>query len=168
MSGRMVGLWTGWALVLLLAAADLAWHYPQLPERVATHFNAAGVADGWSSRRSYLTLTIINLAVLSLLFPGLHLLVRILPPRWINLPRRDYWFAPQREHYTRARLGELILWVGLPMLATVSGLNHLALRANLTGTPELGPWPWVIVGANLLLVLTSVLVFMARFSRPPR
>ena len=164
----MVALWTGWALGLLLTAADVAWHYPRLPERLATHFNVAGAPDGWSSRGSFLTVWIVTVAVMGVLFPGLRLLVRILPARFINVPRRDYWLAPGRDVYTREAIGELILWLGLLMLATMSGLNHLTLRANLSPSPDLGPWPWIIVGLNLVLLGTMVSVFTLRFARPPR
>jgi hypothetical protein len=164
----MVALWTGWVVVLLLTAADVAWHYPRLPERLATHFNVAGAPDGWSSRGSFLTVWIVTLAVMGVLFPGLRLLVRILPARFVNVPRRDYWFAAGRDVYTRAAIGELILWLGLLMLATMSGLNHLTLRANLRPAPDLGFWPWMVVGANLVLMLTVVVGFTLRFARPPR
>jgi hypothetical protein len=42
------------------------------------------------------------------------------------------------------------------------------MRANLSPTPELGPWLWVIVGTNLALMLVVVLLFTVRFARPPR
>jgi uncharacterized membrane protein len=38
-------------LLLIVAAVALTiFYYPQLPERIATHWNASGEADGWSSR----------------------------------------------------------------------------------------------------------------------
>lgn len=168
MNRRMVVLWTAWAVLLVLTAVDLAWHYPQLPDRMATHFNASGVPDGWSSRPGFLTATTVTTVILSLLFPGLRLLMHVLPARWINLPRHAYWFAPERAPYTRALVGEWILWLGLMMLATVSGLNHLIMRANLNPPPDLGPWPWVIVGGNLFLTLVLVGFLMARLLRPLR
>jgi hypothetical protein len=168
MNRRMVALWTGWGLVLLLTGADIAWDYPRLPERLATHFNAAGQADGWSSRGACLTVWLATLAGMCLLFAGLCWLVRVLPARYVNMPRRDYWFAPGREGYTRAVIGELILWLGLLMLATMSGLNHLTMRANLSAAPDLGLWPWVMTGADLGLMLGILLVFMRRFSRVPQ
>ena len=42
-----------WSALVLGAVADLAVHYPRLPEKVATHFNESGRPDGWSTRRSY-------------------------------------------------------------------------------------------------------------------
>ena len=167
MSRRIVTLWTGWGLVLLLTAADVAWHFPRLPERLATHFNVTGQADGWSSRSSFLTVWLATLAGMSLLFVGLRWLVHIIPARFVNMPRRDYWFAPEREGYTRAAIGELILGIGMLMLATMSGLNHLTMRTNLSATPSLGLWPWVITGANLALTLVVVLTFTRRFARVP-
>ena len=41
--------WPVW-LLLALALGVAAWQYPQLPERVPIHWNAAGHSDGWGSR----------------------------------------------------------------------------------------------------------------------
>jgi len=38
-----------WSALVLGAVADLAVHYPRLPEKVATHFNESGRPDGWST-----------------------------------------------------------------------------------------------------------------------
>ncbi len=37
-------------LIVVLAGAWSAWHYPTMPERVPTHWNVRGEVDGWGSR----------------------------------------------------------------------------------------------------------------------
>lgn len=53
-----------WALLTVVTLAL----YPSLPEVLATHFNAAGQPDGWSSRTSF-----------AILYLGLGLLMAVLP-----------------------------------------------------------------------------------------
>ncbi len=166
MSSRRLLLVIGWIVVLLAAGADLAWHWPGLPERLATHFNAAGHADGWSSRATFVKMWFVMIAGSGLLFAGLWALMMFLPARWINMPNRDYWLAPGRERYTRGLIGELILWLGIVMLATMSALNHLIMRANTSGSPDLGWWPWLITGGNLLAIGSLLAAFLVRFRKP--
>jgi uncharacterized membrane protein len=78
-------------LIVLLAsfiASTVA--YPALPERVATHWNAAGEVDGYSSR-------LIGVVILPLVLAGMILLIMVLPiidplRRNISLFRPQYNF----------------------------------------------------------------------------
>ena len=58
--------------VLLLCAIAGILAYPQLPERVASHWNAQGVADGFSSRLS-------SLLLLPAILAGVALLMLFIP-----------------------------------------------------------------------------------------
>lgn len=86
MRKRWLGLW-----VLLAVTAVSAVLWPFLPERVVTHWNAAGVADGWSSRTTAVLLGPGGIAALVVVF---HLLPRI-DPRRANYPRFQdvYWLV---------------------------------------------------------------------------
>ena len=47
------------AVLLVVALALLAVYYPQLPERMASHFNGAGRANGWSSKAFFFGVQVI-------------------------------------------------------------------------------------------------------------
>ncbi|PKM86989.1 hypothetical protein CVU83_03590, partial [Candidatus Falkowbacteria bacterium HGW-Falkowbacteria-2] len=74
---------TEWlALLLIVLAIGLSiWAYPQLPERVASHWNVAGEVDGWSSRLFH-----------SIFFPALLVGLYVM---FIVLPYLD----PKKERY---------------------------------------------------------------------
>ncbi|MHB1305465.1 MAG: DUF1648 domain-containing protein [Limisphaerales bacterium] len=152
-----------WSFLVMVAVADFAWLVPQLPDRVATHFNAAGVADGWSTRSGFLTTCVVTLALTAILIPALAWGLRFIPPRWINIPNRDYWLAPERSDETRRVVGDVVGWIGALIFAMLIALYHLMMRANLSPEPNLGFWPWVVVGANLTLTLVVLLLTMRRF-----
>ena len=154
-----------WVVLLMTAAGDLAWHYPQLPARVATHFDAHGLADGWSSRSALLTTSIVTLVVMSLVAGGLQLLVRFLPASLINVPHREFWLAPARAEGTRRSVGQLMFAIGCLLFVMVAGLNHLTLRANLGPFPQMGFWMWFVVGSCVLSMQARILLTVLRFRR---
>lgn len=59
-------------IILVMSAAAGAYAYPRLPERVATHWNAAGEVDGYSSPLS-------GVLLLPLVLAGVSLLMLFLP-----------------------------------------------------------------------------------------
>src|SRR6266568_3055820 len=80
----------------------LTYSAEHLPERVATHFDGAGHPNGWMSRSALLK----GGAAFGLAFPllvvGICALVRFLPAAAINLPRKEYWLAPERRGETNS------------------------------------------------------------------
>ncbi|HTU61018.1 MAG TPA: DUF1648 domain-containing protein, partial [Polyangiales bacterium] len=120
-----VGLFAGWSV-------SSAW--PQLPPRVASHFNGRGQPDGFMPREAFFTdLALIGggLIVLLLLAPAL---LRLLPNNLINMPHRDYWLAPERRSES---FGYIAIWFGWFAIATsvlLVAMLNLTLRANIAGT----------------------------------
>ena len=154
------------AVVLLGAAADLAWHYPRLPERVATRFGSAGNAIEWTSKSGFLTGNVCMYGCLALCFVGLRLALPWIPAGLINVPRQDYWLTPARLDYTRSLVGDFLLAFGAVMLSFVAGLQHLTLRANLTPDPHLGTGVWVLLGSYLAVTIVLIVGLVRRFRRP--
>lgn len=72
MNRRIVG-WTLFLLALECGAEMLLWSH--LPARVPTHWNAAGVVNGWSSRMTLLVMGPVILAALGGLYATLKKLL---------------------------------------------------------------------------------------------
>src|SRR5688500_1481613 len=86
------------AIALFAYAAflvGLAATYARLPERMASHFDASGVADGWMTRDAYVWFMVGVVTFVSLTMNAAFGSVRFLPNAVINIPRRDYWLAPE-------------------------------------------------------------------------
>jgi uncharacterized membrane protein len=94
------------ALVSSGAAGVLlvSYHWQRLPDRVASHFNGWGAADGWMGRDANFLLSAGVIIGLTATFYFLGVLMRRLPSKWINLPNKDHWFAADREGTTRLHL----------------------------------------------------------------
>ena len=96
--------------VLVVLGYQLVHASGALPERVASHFDLSGTADGWSSRRQLLVVIGSMVALVAGLGFGLPRLVAVLPVSLINLPHREYWLAPERRARTVDRIADDLAW----------------------------------------------------------
>ena len=85
-------------LVILVVASAFVWLTSgDLPPVVASHFGPGGAANGFTSKSTYTAFMLALVIAVPALIGFSAMFVRILPPRLINLPNRDYWLAPERS-----------------------------------------------------------------------
>ena len=121
------------AICYVIFFAFVVGSYGALPEKVASHFDMAGHADGWMSRESCVGFTI----GLGILMPAFVVAVmagaRKIPISFINLPHRDYWLAPERRKAALGVLFRYSLWFASLNVLFVTGLHGLVVQANMPG-----------------------------------
>lgn len=157
-------------LFLSLALAVIAqafWQHDRLPERVATHFNAAGQADGWMTRDNQTKAHVGLVLFIAAMIEGLARLSPRLPDGLVNLPRRDHWLAPERRAATHAWLAGLTRLIGCVLMLFFLALFHLVYRANLSDTPLLPASAGLLVGGLLTTIGLLIAGVFLRFARPP-
>lgn len=140
----------------------------RLPERVATHFNMRGEADGWMPRRDHLWAMTGAGVGIPLFVATVFLLIRKVPARFVNVPYREYWLAEERRSSTTAWMTRAGLWFGCGIIWGMGVLHELILRANQHTPATLDPGPVLLVvvvmmGAAMGFVIATVL----RFHKPP-
>lgn len=134
-----------------------------LPEKVATHFNAAGRADGWGARAEFLWFFGMLGLLSPLLVPAIMGMLRILPERWLNIPQKDYWMQPENRGEIGRFLFPASFWIAAANVLFVAGLFYLTVEANRQSPPVLnGGGILVLTGGFLLAVLVWV-VYVVRF-----
>ena len=137
-------------LLYLCFLGYLLYSAGQLPERVATHFDGRGQPNGWMSRSSH----VMFIGGMGVLVPlgivGLCYLLRWLPDNLINIPRREYWLAPERRAETVAFLFRSSLWFASEMVLFFTALQALLVRAN--------RWQPARLETGLLLAVAGLLV----------
>jgi hypothetical protein len=156
-------------IVLASLAALYFWsNYSQLPDVVASHFNARGVANGWQSKSVFFAFFAGAVAIAAFLTFGIPAIFSKIPVKLINLPHKEYWLAPERKAESLALLNRSFAWFGCAvLLVAVTAVNY-AIGRNLH--PEVR-WDTLL----LLCVLLGFLVFaisssirmLAHFSRTP-
>lgn len=151
-------------LTVLCAVGQAGWHYTRLPERVATHFNLQGEANGWSSRQTHFFLQAGLAAGLGLLFGSMRRILEKVPDSLINIPHRDYWLAPERRARSLDAMGAIMQVCGIVCLGFFVLVFQHVYHANISGRLELRIGPLLI---GLFIFITGlVTIMMFRFRKP--
>jgi len=133
-------------LALIAATlAQMAWYYPRLPVRVASHFDAAGQANAFLPKDAFFAVHLVVLGLMSLVFLVVPALIVRLPPTLINLPNKEYWLAPERRVRTAEKLQSFLVGFGNVMVLFLLLVFGEAMRANLLPRPHLSNRIWVML-----------------------
>jgi uncharacterized membrane protein len=166
MKSRNIGLLLLFLLIALNIGAS-GYYYARLPERVASEFDLAGEPKSWMTKGTFV---IFNIALL-ILFPAFMLAVSWLstklPKRMIDMPNRDYWFAPERRAETAASVMRFMLWMAVGAEVFLTVIVGMVYRANF-GRPEIMRWgPWIALGGFSPFLIAWIVCFYLRFKRVP-
>lgn len=154
---------------ILLGIAEALYYYPLLPDRVAIHFNAAGIADAWGPKSAFLEIFGLVFNIVAVLFCGLALLLRRIPDSMMNLPNKDYWLAPERREQTMARLTDQMFFTGAMTLILLDALFFLTMKANLTTSPTLpATLMWAMIIGFIVINIAWIVSMLRSFRLPDR
>ena len=117
---------------VLLGIAVLTATWPDLPQRVPTHFGASGAPNAWGGKTSLLIGPIVALVI----YIGLTLLARY--PHLYNYPKR--LSADNAERMYRLGRG-LIIWLKTEIVWLFTWLSWATINVALGHAAGLGPWP---------------------------
>ena len=138
--------------------AQFAFYYPNLPESVASHFGADGIADGFMRKSNFAIFEAVLLLLLIGEFTVLPALIEKFPDSLINLPNKNYWLAAERRPATFAVLQSYFEWLSVLLLLLFIAVNQAVFKANIN-RENLGSAVLII----LILFLAAVTVWMIKF-----
>lgn len=159
------------ALLVLGAAVavQLLYYYPRLPDRIACHFNASGVPDGWMPKGGFVIVFLLLLGFVTALLYGIGFIIRSMPDRYINLPRKQEWLAPEHRARTLDWIQRQMEWMAVGTLALLVGVLQVTMHANMQPAPRLPLVPvWVGLGLYTTFVTAWSVRFLTHFSSGPR
>lgn len=161
MKARKVPLSLCW-LLFTVSALRLLFVFDSLPDRMASHFDAAGQVDGYQSKAAFAATSVAIQLFQIGLFTSLPWLLMRAPAQLVNMPNRDYWLAPERRAATVGRLTGLLDWFNCATLALLAGTFELVLRANLQGQALDSRAMWTLLALYLAFaVVWSVSLWRA-------
>jgi len=138
----------------------------QLPERVASHFDAKGKPDGWMNRGQHVLSTLGFGSGLIIFILITDIVQFILPDKLLSLPNRQYWLAPERRVETKRYIFRQMLWCTSLTVCFLIGLNYSIVHANKRAPVQLYDWPLITTMAFYFVGLfVWILIFSRHFKR---
>ncbi|HEV2879435.1 MAG TPA: DUF1648 domain-containing protein [Candidatus Eremiobacteraceae bacterium] len=151
-------------VMLAIAAVQIAYYYPQLPNVVAGHFGLSGAPDSWVPKGAFFAPFFFVYLLSAVLYLGMPHLIMAMPPSLINMPNKAYWLAPERKEVTAHIVGDQLAWLGVALIAFIISVCQLTINANLPGSRgELGPAMWWITGIFLAFAIAWTIRFYLTF-----
>jgi uncharacterized membrane protein len=140
-------------IVGIILQASLFW--VQLPEKMATHFDAGGQPDGWMSKAGFIAFAVLMQAGLAGIMFGVGKLIRVVPASMVNIPNRDYWLTEERREQTFDETESMLAWIAAGTSIFLLVICCLVLDANVgekKGFSSFSTWVAVVVYLAWLLV----------------
>jgi uncharacterized membrane protein len=151
----------------ILAAAFVLLSGALLPDRVASHFDASGAANGFTPRTVYLALMFLVCTLP--LGAALAMAASVRNPKArLNLPHREFWLAPERREEAVWRIRRGMAQFNTRLLVFLCYVQGLVVRANGQQPAHLDS-AWMIGGLAVFAVvmLAWLLGFARQFRRVP-
>ena len=155
-------------LLALYATVHFSDLYAQLPNVVASHFNARGAANGWQTKQAFFQVLVGMSALAALLgFAIPQIIVRV-PTQFINLPNKDYWLAQDQREETLEWLKAYFGWLACGIYVVMIVAFDYAAQSNLhpNQPPNVGRLIYTLVGFSTFVIVWLVSMFR-RFAHVP-
>jgi uncharacterized membrane protein len=155
------------AAFVALAVARSAAAFDRLPLRMASHFDAAGRANGFMPRDQFFVIyAVFSLGTLAVLL-AIPLLGRALPMGLLNIPHREYWLVPERIGFVHQKLAAFGAWFAVWLSALLYALLECVLQANLQRNAlDAGVLPAVL--SSVAVSSVGSIVWLTRTFRVPK
>lgn len=155
-------------LVLVVVAAAQIWHfYPQMPEKMASHFDGRGEANAWMPRDGFMVVYLLALGLTAVTFNVLPAIVRILPNSVVNLPHKQYWLSAEHRGEAVEIIARHMNAAGNATIALLLCVFQLVFRANLARDARLGSGMWILFAVFLAFIFGWSIGFIRAFRLPP-
>jgi uncharacterized membrane protein len=139
----------------------------RLPPVVASHFDATGAPNGWSSRPGYALMLIAIGFVLPLGIVGLVSLLTRSGPEGLNIPAREHWTRPEHRQEAVRRVRAYLWWLGCVMVALALAIHGLVVEAHTHQPPRLSSLGMFIVLGAAVAAIGAWVAGWYRLLRPP-
>jgi uncharacterized membrane protein len=153
--------------IIFAGIAECLHDYPLLPDRLASHFSASGIPNGWMTKpQFFITYAVMLLPALVVEFWVSHRIANK-PDAKLRLPNKEYWLAPERRAGTFCYFESFFAWYGCALLFVEVFTMSLAMRANFDAPPQLPTSPIVFVVVGFVLFnVAAVIAMYRRFALP--
>lgn len=143
----------------------ILYYFPNLPEKMASHFNGLGEPDNWMSKSSFLIFEGVILLLIIAEFTLLPFAIEKFPNSMINVPNKDHWLSEENRAETFSIIREYFEWFSVGLLLLFIAVNELVFRANITRQPLSNSF-WIVMICYFIFVGIWLFKFILRFRMP--
>lgn len=153
-------------LTLMIPFIQFSIYFDSLPDKVASHFNSSGYADGYMSKGSFLFLMGGITLFVGGLFVGLSFFLKKLPLSLLNVPNKDYWFVEDRKDKSLELTEIIFSLMGIATMLFFITISQLTISYNLQPHPKPLEKFWIFLVAFLTIIFSLVGYMYYRFRKP--
>jgi uncharacterized membrane protein len=156
-------------LVEIVVAVFILSTAGDLPENIASHFNGAGMPNGFMSKAGYTQFMLLfAVGIPALVVCFISFVLRVASGT-INIPNKEYWLSPENKSSTMQFFQGHIACLGVLIALFMAYIHWLLLKANSVQPPQL---PNRIFFVGLGIFLAGMLLWgvwlILRFMRVPK
>jgi len=142
-------------------------YYRILPDQVPDHWDANGNVDDYSSKGDLLITHIVVSFAITLPFLLLSFVLPKIPYAFLNVPNKEYWLNPSNPERAAMSWNYITTFM-LVLCNIISCIIWCIFEVTLEmARQQTESFFWVIfilIGVNLLFIITSVVILYRRFS----
>jgi len=147
-------------ITLILATAFVYFTSDSLPPVVASHFVAGGAANGFMPHAADVRFMLVLVIALPLFIALMVGLTGALPVRFVNLPNRDYWLAPERQAETLDYLRRHGCHFGILLAVFFCFVHWLVIRANALQPAH---FPETLFFGGMAVFVVALIIWLGSF-----
>lgn len=140
-----------------------------LPEIVASHFNAAGVPNGYMPRKLYTGFMLVLSFGVPAIIVGSVSLVSLFPESKISLPNKNIWLSEKHRESTFAYIKLHAFGMGILITVFMAFVHWLVIKANSTVPANLSSE--AIIGGLVVFAVVFIswsIMLPVKFMRLPK
>ena len=161
--------WLIVATALIGSIVQAVFYWPYLPDEVASHFNAAGQADGWMSKTAFVTFVLLMQIGLAAMMFGIGWLIKVLPISMVNIPNREYWLAEERREQTLEESQSMMAWIAAATAIFLMVIFYLTFEANIGKEKQLNSAvSWICLFVFMVWLLVFCVVRLKKYYVLPK
>ncbi len=155
-----------YAILVMALLYQTRVYIPQLPPAVASQFTFSGEPNGFMSRESFKTFSLLIQVAVAGVFLLLAFLVPRLPATFISIPNSKFWLEGEYRAASLAFLTRSLLWMGALTFAFTLMVIQSTIKANLSEVILLGRSFWISTGFYIGAIALLVWKLMEQFKLP--
>jgi uncharacterized membrane protein len=153
--------------VILICVVEMVRLWNVSPEQMAAHFDIQGNPDRFVPRLEFFGFQVQTLLIVLAVSILPQVLFLVLPVELINMPNRDYWFAPDRRTATLDRLSSFGAALFGCILLVIQVGFELAVYANLQTPIHFNAQTMVaVMAAGFVLIGLTLVQLVVSFRTP--